>query len=198
LTYPTSDCIHNRDLEDNGNSMSTESTTFGGGCFWCLEAVFQQLAGIQAVISGYTDGDPANPTYEQVCSGTTNHAEVCQLEYDPSIVSFQQLLEVFFRVHDPTTLNRQGNDVGTQYRSAIFCHDELQQTVATQAIELLDNSSSWDSPIVTQVAPLGVFYPAEEYHQDYFRRNPFQGYCAAVVAPKVDKFRAAFAELLAG
>lgn len=175
----------------------TDRATLGGGCFWCLEAVFQHIHGVDSVVSGYAGGATENPTYEQVCSGSTGHAEVCQIVFDPDVVSYHQLLEVFFRVHDPTTLNRQGNDVGTQYRSVVFWHDPAQQQLAQDAMTTLDESGSWDSPLVTELQPLDVFYPAEEYHQDYFRRNPQQGYCAAVVAPKVDRFRQAFSQLLA-
>ena len=176
--------------------MQGKLATFGGGCFWCMEAVFQQPEGILSVRSGYAGGDLANPTYEQVCSGRSGHAEVIQLEFDPEVIPYGQLLEIFFHVHDPTTLNRQGNDTGTQYRSVIFHHDQDQHQLADQVIRQLDESGAWDSPIVTELSPLDIFYPAEEYHHDYFRRNPGQGYCAAVVRPKVDKFRQAFSQLL--
>ena len=175
--------------------MQGELATFGGGCFWCMEAVFQQPEGILSIHSGYAGGDLADPTYEQVCSGRTGHAEVIQLEFDPQLTTFGQLLEIFFQVHDPTTLNRQGNDSGTQYRSVIFYHDQEQQELAGQVIQQLGESGAWQDPIVTELSPLDVFYPAEEYHHDYFRRNPEQGYCQAVVRPKVEKFRQAFADL---
>ena len=176
--------------------MQGQLATFGGGCFWCMEAVFQQPEGILSVHSGYAGGDLANPTYEQVCSGRSGHAEVIQLEFDPDVIPLRQLLEIFFHVHDPTTLNRQGNDLGTQYRSVIFHHDKDQEQLASQVIRQLDESGAWDNPIVTELSPLDIFYPAEEYHQDYFRSNPGQGYCAAVVRPKVEKFRQTFSELL--
>jgi peptide-methionine (S)-S-oxide reductase len=177
------------------NLMERELATIGGGCFWCLEAVFQQPPGILSILSGYTGGELTNPSYEQVCSGRTGHAEVIQLEFDRQVITFGQLLEIFFGVHDPTTLNRQGNDTGTQYRSAIFFHNEEQQQIASQVIQQLGESGAWQDPIVTELSPLDVFYPAEEYHHDYFRRNPEQGYCQAVVRPKVEKFRQAFADL---
>jgi peptide-methionine (S)-S-oxide reductase len=175
--------------------MELQVVTLGGGCFWCMEAVFQQAAGVQSVVSGYAGGQIENPTYEQVCSGTSGHAEVCQLGFDPALISLEQLLEIFFLVHDPTTLDRQGNDVGSQYRSVIYYDNEEQRQLASQVIEQLDKSGAWQNPIVTELTPLAIFYPAEEYHQDYFRRNPHQGYCTAVVRPKVEKFRQAFAEL---
>jgi len=176
--------------------MEKELATIGGGCFWCLEAVFQQPPGILSILSGYAGGELANPSYEQVCSGRTGHAEVIQLEFDRQVITFGQLLEIFFQVHDPTTLNRQGNDTGTQYRSAIFFHNEEQQQAASQVIQQLNESGAWQDPIVTELSALDIFYPAEEYHHDYFRRNPEQGYCQAVVRPKVEKFREAFADLL--
>ena len=168
--------------------------TLGGGCFWCTEAVFQQVRGVTAVVSGYCGGHVVNPTYEQICTGATGHAEVVQVAFSPAQVSFEQLLEVFFQTHDPTTLNRQGADVGTQYRSVIFYHDEGQKTQATAVMQRL--ADAFASPIVTEVSPLATFFPAEEYHQNYFARNPQQGYCAAVVGPKVDKFRIRFSDLL--
>jgi peptide-methionine (S)-S-oxide reductase len=163
--------------------------TLGGGCFWCLEAVFDQLKGVSDVVSGYAGGHQANPTYQQVCTGTTGHAEVVQITFDPQVVSFRDLLNVFFTIHDPTTLDRQGADVGPQYRSAIFTHNDGQQAVAQQAIAELDAAGLWSDPIVTEIVPLDVFYPAEDYHQEYFARNPNQGYCQVVIAPKVAKFR---------
>jgi len=172
------------------------SATLAGGCFWCLEAVFQQLKGVDRVESGYAGGRLADPTYEQVCSGTTGHAEVVQVTFDPAVVSFADLLEIFFVIHDPTTLNRQGADVGTQYRSAVFFHTPEQQAEATRVVRELEASRVWESPIVTEIVPLERFYPAEEYHRDYFRRNPGQGYCRAVIAPKVAKLRAHYFEKL--
>jgi peptide-methionine (S)-S-oxide reductase len=173
-----------------------EIATLGGGCFWCLEAVFEQLRGVKKVVSGYAGGPVPSPSYEQVCTGTTGHAEVVEVTFDPSVISFREVLEVFFATHDPTTLNRQGPDVGTQYRSAIFYHTPAQQETAEKLIAELSAAGLWPSPIVTEVTPLETFYPAEDYHQGYFRRNPWQGYCMAVVAPKVAKFRKQFATRL--
>ena len=167
----------------------TETSTLAGGCFWCLEAVFQELQGVERVESGYAGGHVANPTYRQVCGGATNHAEVVNVTFDPSIISFRDLLDVFFSMHDPTTLNRQGADVGTQYRSAIFHHSQEQKAVAEQVIRDLTASRVWDRPIVTEVTPFAAFYPAEDYHRDYFRRNSAQPYCQVVIAPKVAKLR---------
>ena len=170
--------------------------TLAGGCFWCLEAVYRDLRGVSLVESGYTGGETLNPTYEQVCSGTTGHAEVVQLTFNPQIVSFKELLEVFFTIHDPTTLNRQGADIGTQYRSAIFYHSPEQKRIAEETIAELDAAKVWDAKIVTQLAPLEEYYKAEDYHQEYFERNPYQPYCQVVVAPKVAKFRQKFLEKL--
>ncbi len=170
-------------------SARREVATLAGGCFWCLEAVFEQLQGVEKVVSGYSGGARPNPTYEQVCSGATGHAEVVQVTFDPSLISFRELLEVFFTIHDPTTLNRQGADVGTQYRSAIFSHSPEQQAVAAQVIAELEGAGLWDGGFVTEVTPFQAFYPAETYHQEYFRRNPYQPYCRAIIAPKVAKFR---------
>jgi peptide-methionine (S)-S-oxide reductase len=172
--------------------VTTDRATLAGGCFWCLEAVYQQLKGVLKVASGYTGGHATRPTYQLVCTGLTGHAEAVQITFDPAVISYRDLLEVFFTIHDPTTLNRQGADVGTQYRSAIFYQDEAQRAAAEQAIAELSARRLWDDPIVTEVKPLGTFYPAEEDHRDYFRRNPNQGYCRAVIAPKVAKVRAAF------
>jgi peptide-methionine (S)-S-oxide reductase len=173
-----------------------EVATLGGGCFWCLEAVFDDLRGVESVESGYMGGDAPNPTYRQVCSGTTGHAEVVQITFDPQIVSFRELLEVFFTIHDPTTLNRQGADIGTQYRSAIFYHTPEQHEIAEQTIADLNAQGIWDAPIVTEVAPLAQFYIAEDYHQEYYAQNASQPYCQMVVAPKVAKFRQKFLEKL--
>ena len=170
-----------------------EVATLGGGCFWCLEAVFEQLRGVEEVESGYSGGSVPDPTYRQVCTGTTNHAEVVQVTFDPGVLSYRELLEVFFATHDPTTPDRQGPDVGTQYRSVIFYHTPEQKRVAEEVIASLNGARVWDAPIVTQVVPFEKFYPAEDYHQGYFRANPGQGYCMAVVAPKVAKFRKQFA-----
>ena len=169
-----------------------EISTLGGGCFWCLEAVFDELKGVESVGSGYMGGTIANPTYEQVCSGKTGHAEVVQITFDPAVVSFKEILEVFFVIHDPTTLNRQGSDAGTQYRSAIFYHSPEQKSQAEQVIKNLNGAHIWNSTIVTEVVPAQTFYRAEGYHQEYFLRNPAQPYCMFVVAPKVIKLRKQF------
>jgi peptide-methionine (S)-S-oxide reductase len=179
-----------------GRTAVCEITTLGGGCFWCVEAVFDGLEGVMSVESGYMGGQTANPTYEEVCSGQTGHAEVVQVTFDPAVVSYREILEVFFVVHDPTTLNRQGNDVGTQYRSAIFYRSPEQKRAAEETIARLDGAKLWDAPIVTEIAPAGAFYEAEGYHQEYFARNPYQPYCRAVVAPKVQKFRKHFLDKL--
>jgi peptide-methionine (S)-S-oxide reductase len=167
----------------------SEVATLAGGCFWCLEGVYDDLQGVLDVVSGYAGGQVPHPSYEDVCTGETGHAEVVQITFDPAQVSYRELLEVFFTIHDPTTLNRQGADVGSQYRSAIFYHTPEQKMVAEQVIAELTAAGLWSQPVVTQVVPLDAFYPAEDYHQEYFRRNPYQGYCRAVVAPKVAKFR---------
>jgi peptide-methionine (S)-S-oxide reductase len=173
-----------------------EVATLAGGCFWCLEAVFDELKGVESVESGYSGGHVQNPGYAQVCDGDTGHAEVVQVTFDPQVISYKDLLTVFFPIHDPTTLNRQGNDVGTQYRSAIFYHDEQQKKVAEEVIREITAAGIWDSPIVTEVTSFDRFYIAEDYHQEYFKKNPFQGYCRVVIAPKVTKFRHAFADRL--
>ena len=173
-----------------------EVATLAGGCFWCLEAVFDDLKGVEDVVSGYMGGRLANPSYEAVCDGTTGHAEVVQLAFDPAVISYREILMVFFAIHDPTTLNRQGNDAGTQYRSAVFTHSPTQLTVANEAIASLISEKIWDDAIVTEVVPAATFYPAEEHHQEFFKRNPHQGYCMAVVSPKVSKFRNSFIKLL--
>ncbi|HZG43548.1 MAG TPA: peptide-methionine (S)-S-oxide reductase MsrA [Longimicrobium sp.] len=166
-----------------------EVATLGGGCFWCTEAVFVELRGVDRVVSGYMGGQLPNPSYEQVCSGRTGHAEVIQVTFDPAAVSFREILEVFFTTHDPTTLNRQGGDEGTQYRSVVFHHDDEQRRVAEEVIREMTERRLYDDPIVTEVSPAAQFYPAESYHQDYYARNPYQGYCQVVIAPKVSKFR---------
>ena len=170
--------------------------TLAGGCFWCLEAAFEQLDGVIAVRPGYMGGHDPQPDYEAVCSGLTGHAEVVQIEFDSAKIDFEMLLVAFFAIHDPTTPNRQGHDVGSQYRSAIFYHDARQQAVATAMIARLTADGVWDAPIVTEITPAGTFFVAEDYHHQYFRRNPYQGYCMAVVAPKVAKLRRAFADRL--
>jgi peptide-methionine (S)-S-oxide reductase len=171
------------------NLNEKEIATLGGGCFWCLEAVYEQLQGVEKVESGYSGGAVENPSYELVCTGTTGHAEVVQITFDPEVITFKELLQVFFTIHDPTTLNRQGADVGTQYRSAIFYHGDGQRAVAEEVIREIEAAGIWDGPIVTEVTPFEVFYKAEDYHQEYFRRNPGQSYCRVVIAPKVAKFR---------
>jgi peptide-methionine (S)-S-oxide reductase len=175
---------------------TTQQATLGGGCFWCLEAVFEQLRGVDRVASGYAGGRVANPTYEQVCGGGTGHAEVVQITFDPAVISYQEILDVFFATHDPTTLNRQGPDVGTQYRSVILYHSPEQNEIAERRIAELKGEGIWGRPIVTQVVPFKAFYPAEAYHQEYYRGNPNQGYCMAVISPKVAKVRKQFAAKL--
>ena len=167
-----------------------EVTTLGGGCFWCTEAVFSQLKGVEKVESGYSGGALENPTYEQVSTGMTGHAEVVQVTFDPYVISFKELLEIFFSTHDPTTLNRQGQDVGTQYRSVIFYHDDEQKAVAKQVIKEISEEKIFDRPIVTQLEPFKAFYKAEDYHRDYFKRHPEQSYCSVIIAPKLEKLRA--------
>jgi peptide-methionine (S)-S-oxide reductase len=174
-------------------SAGQEVATLAGGCFWCLEAVYDQMKGVESVESGYMGGQGANPSYEAVCTGRTGHAEVVRITFDPKVASYREILEVFFVIHDPTTLNRQGNDVGTQYRSAIFYHSPDQQSVAKEVIATFTREQVFDRPIVTEVVPAGPFYMAEDYHQEYFARNPLQGYCSYVVGPKVAKFRKQFA-----
>jgi peptide-methionine (S)-S-oxide reductase len=173
-----------------------EQATLGGGCFWCLEAVFLELRGVRRVVSGYAGGKVPNPSYEQVCTGRTGHAEVVQVTFDPAELSYADLLRVFFAIHDPTTLNRQGNDVGPQYRSIILTHTEEQRRTAAAVKREITEQGLWDGPIVTEIVPIEAFYPAEDYHQDYFANNPNTGYCRVVVAPKVAKFRKQFAERL--
>ncbi|HYP50886.1 MAG TPA: peptide-methionine (S)-S-oxide reductase MsrA [Pyrinomonadaceae bacterium] len=180
-------------MESNQN---LEIATLGAGCFWCVEAVFDDLKGVEDVVSGYSGGEIENPTYREVCSGSTGHAEVIQIKFNPQEISFRDILRVFFTVHDPTTLNRQGGDVGTQYRSAIFYHSPEQKQIAHEVIEEITSERLYDNPIVTEVTEFANFYPAEDYHQEYFANNPTQPYCAAVVAPKVRKFRDKFADRL--
>ena len=169
-----------------------ELTTMAGGCFWCLEAIFSELRGVEKVVSGYSGGRVPNPSYREVCTGTTGHAETVQITFDPQIISYRKLLEVFFTIHDPTTLNRQGADMGTQYRSAIFHHTSEQARIAQEVIEELEAAKIWNAPIVTELTPFKAFYPAEDDHQEYFRRNPDQQYCRVVIEPKVAKFRKQF------
>jgi len=177
-------------------STATEVATLAGGCFWCIEAIFAELRGVSRVESGYSGGSVPNPTYRQVCTGETGHAEVVQISFDPTLVSFRELLKVFFSVHDPTTLNRQGADVGPQYRSAIFYHSEDQRRIAEEVIQELTASRTWPAPIVTEVVPFRAFYKAEDYHQEYFKQHGDQPYCRLVIAPKLAKFRDAYRERL--
>ena len=203
---PPSYRVYNHDMNNQASNQSTQNqpanqasqaiATLAGGCFWCVEAVFENVRGVSKVESGFAGGVMLNPTYRQVCSGESGHAEVIQVTFDPSIVSYEELLLVFFTVHDPTTRNRQGADVGTQYRSAVFYHDAAQKAVAEQVIARLTAECLWPNPIVTEVAPFDAFYIAEAYHQQYYRKNANQPYCQIVIAPKVTKFRKAYAYLL--
>ncbi|MDE2798404.1 MAG: peptide-methionine (S)-S-oxide reductase MsrA [Gemmatimonadota bacterium] len=179
-------------------SSTMETATLGGGCFWCVEAIYQDVIGVHKVVSGYAGGEVENPTYQEVCSGTTGHAEVVQIVFDPTVISFEEILFIFWRTHDPTTLNRQGNDVGTQYRSVIYYHDEQQKEIAEQSIAETEASDLWPDPIVTEIAPLPIFYEGEAYHQNYFVENPYQPYCIFVINPKVQKFRKSFRNKLRG
>ena len=191
-------------LQENLESISItfmsesnlQKATLGGGCFWCLEAVYQQVRGVVHVESGYTGGQTLNPDYDSVCAGKTGHAEVVQIEFDANVLTYQKILEIFFAIHDPTTLNRQGNDIGSQYRSVIYAHDKEQRMIAQDVIQQLTQENIFDQPIVTELADLPTYYKAEDYHQNYFNNHPDQGYCAFVVSPKVSKFRKQFAELL--
>jgi peptide-methionine (S)-S-oxide reductase len=198
-------CATGRDSSPANNStyrdmstskMKTDTATFGAGCFWCVEAIFQQLKGVQKVISGYAGGTVEKPSYREVCSGETGHAEVCQIIFDPDVISYPDLLEVFWSVHDPTTLNRQGADVGSQYRSVIFYHSAEQKKLALEYLDRLDRSGAYDNPIVTEIAPFTTFYPAEDYHQDYYNSNGNQPYCRVVIQPKLEKFKKAFSDKL--
>jgi peptide-methionine (S)-S-oxide reductase len=173
-----------------------EVTTLGGGCFWCLEAVYDELEGVTDVVSGYAGGHAPNPDYQAVCTGRTGHAEVVQVTFDPEIIRFREILEVFFTIHNPTTLNRQGADVGTQYRSAIFYHSEEQKMIAMEVKDSFEEQGVWSKPIVTEITRLDTFYPAEDYHQEYYKKNPYQGYCLAIIEPKVAKFRKKYADRL--
>ena len=191
-------------LQENLESISItfmsesnlQKATLGGGCFWCLEAVYQQVRGVVHVESGYTGGQTLNPDYDSVCTGKTGHAEVVQIEFDANVLTYQKILEIFFAIHDPTTLNRQGNDIGSQYRSVIYAHDKEQRMIAQNVIKQLTQGNIFDQPIVTELVDLPTYYKAEDYHQNYFNNHPEQGYCAFVVSPKVSKFRKQFAELL--
>ena len=193
-------CYHlNIEGEKEGSKRIVEEVaTLGGGCFWCMEAVFKEVKGVQRVLSGYTGGRKANPTYEEVCSDKTGHAEAIDITFFPDVISCREILEIFFSVHDPTTLNRQGNDTGTQYRSAIFYHNPAQKTIAEQVIKEVNDTHIWDAPIVTEVKPYTIFYSAEAYHRNYFQDHPEQGYCQAIIAPKVAKFRKQWENKLKG
>ncbi|MFN2214148.1 MAG: peptide-methionine (S)-S-oxide reductase MsrA [Anaerolineales bacterium] len=182
--------------ETNNGNQNLEIATLGGGCFWCLEAIYVDLKGVEQVVSGYAGGHVKNPTYEQVCGKNTGHAEVVQVHFDPNVISYEDLLRIFFTIHDPTTLNRQGADVGPQYRSVIFYHDDEQRATAEKIIAEITAEKIWADPIVTQLEPFEEFFVAEPYHQEYFKRNPYQGYCQVVIAPKVVKFRQSFADRL--
>jgi peptide-methionine (S)-S-oxide reductase len=188
--------LNTEDNKEMTTTIKTDTATFGAGCFWCVEAVFQQLDGVISVSSGYSGGKIKNPTYREVCSGLTGHAEVCQIVYDPSKISFDELLEAFWSSHDPTTLNRQGADEGTQYRSAIFYHDENQKRLAEEYKKKLNDQKAFDHPVVTEIVPFNVFYKAEDYHQNYYDQNGEQPYCQFVIAPKLEKFRKVFKDKL--
>lgn len=188
--------MENKPNQTNVKSAGLDTATLGAGCFWCIEAVFQQLKGVQSVSSGYAGGKRENPSYEQVCSGATGHAEVVQITYDPNEITYPEILEVFWTVHDPTTLNRQGADVGTQYRSVIYYHNDLQRVQAEEYKAKLDQSGAFDDPIVTEISPMPVFYKAEAYHQNYFNENGNQPYCSYVIRPKLEKFKKVFGEKL--
>lgn len=197
-------CIFFSGFVYGGNSMEineqegkkVEYATFGAGCFWCVEAIFQELKGVDKVVSGYMGGEVKNPSYKEVCTGLTGHAEVCQISFNPDIISYEELLEVFWQTHDPTTLNRQGADMGTQYRSVIFYHNEKQKELAEKYKKELDRSGAWNSPLVTEITKASTFYPAENYHQDYYNNNSRQPYCTFVIKPKQDKFRKVFKDKL--
>lgn len=190
-------CAQNKTKEMNlENKGEYELATFGAGCFWCVEAVFQQIEGVDTVVSGYSGGNIEHPTYKQVCSGKTGHAEVCQIRYDPKVVSYSQLLEAFWLTHDPTTLNRQGHDVGTQYRSVIFFHNEKQRKIALEYKKRLNTEGAWNTPIVTEIVAFKKMYPAEDYHQNYYNSNGEQSYCRYVIGPKLEKFKKVFSDKL--
>ena len=189
-------CGQNQSKKENQMNENLELATFGAGCFWCVEAIFQRIDGVEKVVSGYSGGQVKNPTYKEVCQGTTGHAEVCQLSYDPDVVSFDELLEVFWQTHDPTTLNKQGNDVGTQYRSAVFYHNKQQKQLAVEYKKKLDKSGAFNAPIVTEIVGYKTMYVAEDYHQNYFNENGSQPYCSFVIQPKVDKLEKVFKDKL--
>jgi peptide-methionine (S)-S-oxide reductase len=185
-----------RDEDKMEDNKKLETATFGAGCFWCVEAVFQQLNGVHSVVSGYSGGVVRNPSYEEVCTGKTGHAEVCQITFDPSVISYDELLETFWKTHDPTTLNRQGNDIGTQYRSVIFYHNDMQRELAEKYEDELERAKIYDKPIVTEIVPFKEFYKAENYHQNYYNQNMDKPYCSFVITPKIEKFKKVFKEKL--
>lgn len=195
FAFTNGNMIEKEKIEMDSNK-GLEKATFGSGCFWCTEAIFEKLNGVKSVISGYSGGETENPTYNEVCSGTTGHAEATQITYDHSIISFTELLEVFWQTHDPTTLNRQGNDVGTQYRSVIFYHNEEQKKLAEEYKRKLDDAKIFSNAIVTEITAFTKFYPAENYHQDYYEQNKSQPYCSLVITPKVEKFKKVFKDKL--
>lgn len=186
----------NMEKQKNQPKGGLKKATLGAGCFWCVEAIFQELEGVESVVSGYSGGDVKNPSYEEICTGKTGHAEVCQIDYDPSVITYDELLEVYWQTHDPTTMNRQGNDVGSQYRSVIFYHDENQKELAEEYKKKLDESGAFNDPIVTEISPHDEFYVAEDYHQEYYDQNPFKSYCSYVITPKLEKFKKVFKDKL--
>lgn len=188
--------LFSTDMNDTQKEKNYEEATFGAGCFWCTEAIYEMVNGIVDVEAGYSGGDLKNPSYREVVSGRTGHAEVARIKYDPDVISYEELLEVFWHTHNPTTLNRQGADIGTQYRSAIFYHNDEQKRIAGKSLEKTDNSDLWDDPIVTEISPLENYYTAENYHQNYYENNPNAGYCQVVIAPKIKKFKQEFSYLL--
>lgn len=190
------DPVLSSDKTDKMTAQNLDTATFGAGCFWCVEAIFQQLNGVISVESGYSGGHVKNPSYHEVCNGNTGHAEVCQIVYDPSVISYIQLLEVFFKTHDPTTLNRQGADIGTQYRSAVFYHNEEQKAIAMDMKSGLDKAGIWKNRVITEIVPFQAFYKAEDYHQEYYFQNTLQPYCSTVITPKLEKFRKVFSDKL--
>ncbi len=190
------DSSPNNEFQNLQQMNNIDTITLGAGCFWCVETIFQNLKGVQTVVSGYSGGSVINPSYKEVCTGTTGHAEVCMIRYDTTVISLENLLEVFWKVHDPTTLNRQGADVGTQYRSVIYYENEEQRKIAEEYKKKLNDSGIWDSPVVTEISPFINFYPAEDYHQDYYNQNKNEGYCRMVITPKLEKFKKVFSDKL--
>lgn len=196
FTLPALYAQQSQNTDNTMDANKTEEATFGAGCFWCVEAIFEEVRGVKSVVAGYAGGEISNPTYRQVSSGRTGHAEVTRITYDPSVVSYEQLLEVFWHTHNPTTKNRQGADVGPQYRSVIFYHNDEQKQIAEQSLKKTDESDLWEDPIVTEIEPLSNYSKAENYHQNYYENNPNAGYCTVVIAPKLKKFRKDFSHLL--